>query len=1046
MSISVIITVFMLVPSAAADPSRQGMKYWKYTINELGIYDMSAQVDHIHRVKCRELGGGNAPLDLSCLDPHLTHEVCTEATFAPGGQGGIDSKASLQKSLKPSSSDSHLNLMGLHVNVNFFRELLHGKHDAATANGSTAALETVGEKDTPPDQRGVQQMGRNVLSAASKLFHGAMKGRRSIDMPILRASHSQNTPNSDAQTGVAGLPKSQSHPQLSANGVNAPTQADVHPPEPGTPDVLEKPLPTSSAFGVKSAGGHHVEDSQAGEGGQPKGWYQRFSPFAVYASHHKPHGALETSGTAVAHDPHCAAHTEDGCGGSSIAPQPTMPDAIDAEDTPSLFSLLSQQHGQKATPPGSPRTNGATDGNVGLLGLPRLKAPFSGLLSGRRSHSTAPGSATASSAAMHTAQSRDTSDDVVMDQQHHQAVEGHPTAGTSTRADSNTSANQLKHSSSSSSSGSSSSSTGADTLTAAASEISHSLAAAASAVATGAAAAASAVAAGASAASTAISATATAMQSSLVAAVHSHLPIHSAQSTPKAQQQQDQQPLAPPPPPAEEQQRLPDAAADGQSDSGSTQQSNATVEAAAKHVDILAACDIDMDNLLQDAVVGSSSGSSQGRDGTFRGTCPAGELPTVSLNEAGVVAVADSKGKSYHTAKDARKSDSDDSVAATAAAASREVGDNDDVGDGTANPKADIAGTGGGGSMFFDCTAADAAQADADDADADEEEYDESNFMSVSTSARTTSDDSASDMAPAAPSDMGAASMSDMGVSDLGAATSMSDMGTRASMSDIQSSGSLRRSFSSQAMFTLLKDATLNRASSNGSSTVGPLSSDIGVRQHQLLLLPGGSSTQGQRTGSSPAVLQGAAVGGMGVGAITSEGGDNSDASTAMADLCNRSAPPGFDPTQATPRRSTSAAVSSAAGSSATASKEPYNLRVVAHSLGGASMLIYLVMRCKANQPHHVRRLILLTPAGFHKIIPWAFWPICWTLPWVIRIMRLIFGKEAAGRCCICISHIIVKAGDKVCQVSFGSAFRRNLQCVVQVTSSCIPCSVTAYS
>jgi hypothetical protein len=50
--------------------------------------------------------------------------------------------------------------------------------------------------------------------------------------------------------------------------------------------------------------------------------------------------------------------------------------------------------------------------------------------------------------------------------------------------------------------------------------------------------------------------------------------------------------------------------------------------------------------------------------------------------------------------------------------------------------------------------------------------------------------------------------------------------------------------------------------------------------------------------------------------------------------------------------------------------EEPYKLRLVGHSLGGASALIYLVMRYREGVPHHVSRLVLLTPAGFHKRLP----------------------------------------------------------------------------
>ena len=49
---------------------------------------------------------------------------------------------------------------------------------------------------------------------------------------------------------------------------------------------------------------------------------------------------------------------------------------------------------------------------------------------------------------------------------------------------------------------------------------------------------------------------------------------------------------------------------------------------------------------------------------------------------------------------------------------------------------------------------------------------------------------------------------------------------------------------------------------------------------------------------------------------------------------------------------------------------EPYRLRAVGHSLGGASLLIYAVSRCLQGQPTHLTRLILLTPAGFQQNYP----------------------------------------------------------------------------
>lgn len=49
---------------------------------------------------------------------------------------------------------------------------------------------------------------------------------------------------------------------------------------------------------------------------------------------------------------------------------------------------------------------------------------------------------------------------------------------------------------------------------------------------------------------------------------------------------------------------------------------------------------------------------------------------------------------------------------------------------------------------------------------------------------------------------------------------------------------------------------------------------------------------------------------------------------------------------------------------------DPYRLRAVGHSLGGAALLIYLVTSLRKKRRHHIYRLILLTPAGFLKHYP----------------------------------------------------------------------------
>ena len=74
---------------------------------------------------------------------------------------------------------------------------------------------------------------------------------------------------------------------------------------------------------------------------------------------------------------------------------------------------------------------------------------------------------------------------------------------------------------------------------------------------------------------------------------------------------------------------------------------------------------------------------------------------------------------------------------------------------------------------------------------------------------------------------------------------------------------------------------------------------------------------------------------------------------------------------------------------------EPYRLRVVAHSLGGAALLIYAVQCRRQRRPHHIYRLILLTPAGFLQKIP------------LVRshclVPRNLTGIMRAWALCLCI-------------------------------------------
>lgn len=69
---------------------------------------------------------------------------------------------------------------------------------------------------------------------------------------------------------------------------------------------------------------------------------------------------------------------------------------------------------------------------------------------------------------------------------------------------------------------------------------------------------------------------------------------------------------------------------------------------------------------------------------------------------------------------------------------------------------------------------------------------------------------------------------------------------------------------------------------------------------------------------------------------------------------------------------------------------ELYRLQAVGHSLGGAALLIYAVMCRVLGRPHHLSRLVLLTPAGFHRNYPKVAAPFLYVLPLVMRLLNYL--------------------------------------------------------
>jgi len=73
--------------------------------------------------------------------------------------------------------------------------------------------------------------------------------------------------------------------------------------------------------------------------------------------------------------------------------------------------------------------------------------------------------------------------------------------------------------------------------------------------------------------------------------------------------------------------------------------------------------------------------------------------------------------------------------------------------------------------------------------------------------------------------------------------------------------------------------------------------------------------------------------------------------------------------------------------------QQPYSLCGVAHSLGGASILMYVVTRRLESKPHHLSHLILLSPAGFHEEAP----PFCWIMKYLFPIISPILQPIFPG-------------------------------------------------
>lgn len=55
------LSLYCCVPDPEKTAGWAHLKYWNYSVNEMGMEDCTAQLDHIHVVKCRELNINAGP-------------------------------------------------------------------------------------------------------------------------------------------------------------------------------------------------------------------------------------------------------------------------------------------------------------------------------------------------------------------------------------------------------------------------------------------------------------------------------------------------------------------------------------------------------------------------------------------------------------------------------------------------------------------------------------------------------------------------------------------------------------------------------------------------------------------------------------------------------------------------------------------------------------------------------------------------------------------------------------------------------------------------
>jgi hypothetical protein len=263
-----LLLLLLLLPFSAhtTDPQRRGSAYWLYTNNEVGVYDMGAQLDHIHAIKMRELAGHSRSKSSSS-----SRRGSRAAAAAASGSGGRRSSSS---SAQPVMQQQQQAGGGSSGHRDILAELLGGSDygsGAAAAGGvpsvvfdvSEGGLEGAGGRDgssTPAAAGSIQQLQRATSSGGDS--------NDDVYQPAMSRTPSAAEID-EAAAAEAAEALSRHRAAMAAAGVAAPAAAQQQDgaaphPEPATPRQQGVLLtPTAAAARAASALGSAIAAAAA---------------------------------------------------------------------------------------------------------------------------------------------------------------------------------------------------------------------------------------------------------------------------------------------------------------------------------------------------------------------------------------------------------------------------------------------------------------------------------------------------------------------------------------------------------------------------------------------------------------------------------------------------------------------------------------------------------------------------------------------------------------------------------------------------------------